>query len=60
MADPSSSNQYAAAMQPAPNRDWHAKRDAIVKDQAVDLPEIGSFNLYKITPPLKERTELDA
>jgi hypothetical protein len=56
MADPSSSQQGALQ----PNRNWHAKRDAVVEGQAVDLPEIGSFNLYKTTPPLKERTELDA
>jgi phenylalanyl-tRNA synthetase beta subunit len=25
----------------------------------VNLPEIGSFNPYKLTPPLKERADLD-
>jgi hypothetical protein len=51
-----SSNQ-PAAMQP--NRNWYAKRDVVVADQAVGLPEVGSFNLYKITPPLKERIDFD-
>ncbi|OQE24192.1 hypothetical protein PENFLA_c010G03600 [Penicillium flavigenum] len=57
-----SSSSQPAAVQPTnrnPNRDWHAKQDVAVADQAVDLPEIGSLNLYKITPPLKERTDLD-
>ena len=41
------------------DRDWYAKQDVIVADQAVGLPEVGSFNLYKLTPPLKERTDFD-
>jgi hypothetical protein len=41
------------------DRDWYAKQDVIVADQSVGLPEVGSFNLYKLTPPLKERTDFD-
>jgi hypothetical protein len=33
--------------------------DVIVTDQAFGLPEIGSFTLYNITPPMKEREELE-
>jgi hypothetical protein len=41
------------------SNDWKAIRSTIVINQAVNLPEPGSFNLYKLTPPLKERADLD-
>ena len=41
------------------DRDWYTKQDVIVADQSISLPEVGSFNLYKLTPPLKERTDFD-
>jgi hypothetical protein len=46
--------------QSADNNNWHEEDDAIVTDQAVGLPDIGSFTLHNITPPMKEREELDA
>jgi hypothetical protein len=56
MAEPSSS---AAAAQLDDSRDWKSLRSAVADNQAVDLSELGSFNLYKLTPPLKERADLD-
>ncbi|KAJ5420288.1 hypothetical protein N7465_002807 [Penicillium sp. CMV-2018d] len=38
---------------------WYDEEDIPVADQAVGLPEVGTFNLYEITPPLKERVDLD-
>jgi hypothetical protein len=37
------------------SNDWKAVRTSIVANESVDLPKLGSFNLYKLTPPLKER-----
>ena len=41
------------------DNNWHEEDDVIVTDQAVGLPEIGSFTLYNITPPMKEKEELE-
>jgi hypothetical protein len=61
MADPSSSFSAAAdaAHLADDSNDWKAIRTTVVANQSVDLPELGSFNLYKLTPPLKERADLD-
>ncbi|KAJ5922674.1 hypothetical protein N7516_010377 [Penicillium verrucosum] len=47
------------ATYPPDNNNWHDEEDVLVIDQAVGLPDVGTFNLYKITPPLKEREDLD-
>ncbi|KAJ5926178.1 hypothetical protein N7516_007951 [Penicillium verrucosum] len=47
------------ATHPPDNNNWHDEEDVLVIDQAVGLPDVGTFNLYKITPPLKEREDLD-
>ncbi|KAJ5788450.1 hypothetical protein N7457_003440 [Penicillium paradoxum] len=39
------------------NSDWKEVIHAPVENQAVNLPELGSFILDKITPPLKERED---
>lgn len=70
MADPSSSSAAAAQLSSfsaAANvahldndsNDCKALGTTVVANQSVDLPELGSFNLYKLTPPLKERADLD-
>jgi hypothetical protein len=69
MADPSSSSagaarlsSFSAAADAAhlddDSNDWKALQTTVVANQSVDLPELGSFNLYKLTPPLKERADL--
>ncbi|KAJ5039433.1 hypothetical protein EN45_020090 [Penicillium chrysogenum] len=70
MADPSSSaaaaqlSSFSAAADTAhlgdDSNDWKALRTSVVANQSVDLPKLGSFNLYKLTPPLKERADLDS
>lgn len=47
------------AQLPPNDRNWYDEEDVVVTDQSVGLPEIGTFNLYKITPPLKHREDLD-
>jgi hypothetical protein len=71
MADPSSSSAaapqllspFSAAADAAhladDSNDWKAIRTTVVANQSVNLPEPGSFNLYKLTPPIKERADLD-
>jgi hypothetical protein len=69
MAGPSSSaaaaqlSSFSAAADAAhlddDSNDWKALRTTVVANQAVDLPELGSFNLCKLTPPLKERADPD-
>ncbi|CAP79957.1 hypothetical protein PCH_Pc12g03300 [Penicillium rubens Wisconsin 54-1255] len=52
------SSSQQAAIQLDDSRDWKSKRRIVVDNQGVDLPKLGSFNLYKLTPPLKERADL--
>jgi hypothetical protein len=60
MANPSPFSTAADAAHLAnDSNDWKAIRTTVVANQAVNLPEPGSFNLYKLTPPLKERADLD-
>ncbi|CRL28833.1 unnamed protein product [Penicillium camemberti] len=47
------------AQLPPNDRNWYDKEDVAVTDQSVGLPVIGTFNLYKITLPLKHREDLD-
>ncbi|KOS47412.1 hypothetical protein ACN38_g1599 [Penicillium nordicum] len=47
------------ALQLPDNNNWHDEEDVLVNDQAVGLPDVGTYNLYKITPPHKEREDLD-
>lgn len=44
---------------PLYDKDWHAKKDVTVADQSVGLPNIGTVILFKITPPLKHKVDLD-
>lgn len=49
----------ARQIQVPDNNNWYEEEGVAVADQSVGLPEIGSFKLYKITPLLKEREELN-
>lgn len=45
------------AQLPPDDNKWYDEY-VLVSDRSVGLPEVGTFNLYKITPPLKERVSL--
>lgn len=47
------------AQLPPDDNNWYDEEDVLVANQAVGLPDVGTFNLYTITPPLKEREDLD-
>ncbi|OQE03959.1 hypothetical protein PENSOL_c001G08214 [Penicillium solitum] len=47
------------AQLPPDDNNWYDEEDVLVTDQAVGLPDVGAFNLYKITPPLKRSEDLD-
>ena len=49
----------AATAQPPYNRNWYDEEDVILADQLVGLPDIGTFTLFKITPLLKNKEDLD-
>lgn len=51
------SSQTQAQVPPDDNH-WHNQEDVVITDQAVGLPDVGTFNLYKITSPLKQREEI--
>lgn len=46
------------AQLPPDDNKWYDEEDVLVSDQSLDLPDVGTFNLYKMTPPLKEREGL--
>jgi hypothetical protein len=48
-----------ATQQPPHDNNWHEDIDEEVADQSVGLPEIGSFTLYAITPPLLDPEDLE-
>ncbi|KAJ5681035.1 hypothetical protein N7536_012174 [Penicillium majusculum] len=45
------------AQLPPDDSKWYDE-DVLVSDQSLGLPDVGTFNLYKMTPPLKEREGL--
>ncbi|KAJ5878380.1 hypothetical protein N7455_001845 [Penicillium solitum] len=47
------------AQLPPDDNNWYDEEDVLVTDQAVGLLDVGTFNLYKITPPLKRSEDLD-
>ncbi|OQD65213.1 hypothetical protein PENPOL_c006G08429 [Penicillium polonicum] len=58
-ASASSASSAAATAQPPHNRNWHDEEDVTPADQSVGLPDIGTFTLFKITPLLKNKEDLD-